>query len=90
LRYGPSTNLKNINTELFLSKGIAGTKIGAETEGKASRNFSRDPSHLQTTNLDNIADMKKHLLTGALYDSPCEASPEHYQSSEDAHSQPSD
>jgi hypothetical protein len=29
------TQLKNINTELFLSKGNAGTENGAETEGKA-------------------------------------------------------
>jgi hypothetical protein len=32
---GPLTHLKHINTELFLSKENAGTKNGAETEGKA-------------------------------------------------------
>jgi hypothetical protein len=31
----PPTYLKNINPELFLSKGNTGTKSGAETEGKA-------------------------------------------------------
>jgi hypothetical protein len=31
----PTTQLKNFNTELFLCKGKAGTKNGAETEGKA-------------------------------------------------------
>jgi hypothetical protein len=32
---GPFTHLKNTNPELFLSKGNAGTKSGAETEGKS-------------------------------------------------------
>jgi hypothetical protein len=32
---GPHTHLKNINPELLLSKGNAGTKRGVETEGKA-------------------------------------------------------
>jgi hypothetical protein len=31
----PPTHLKNINPELFLSKGNTGTECGAETEGKA-------------------------------------------------------
>jgi hypothetical protein len=31
----PPMHLKNINPELFLSKGNAGIKSGAETEGKA-------------------------------------------------------
>jgi len=30
----PPTHLKNINPEFLLSKGNAGTKNGAETEGK--------------------------------------------------------
>jgi hypothetical protein len=32
---GPPTHLKNINPELLLSKGNAGTKSETETEGKA-------------------------------------------------------
>jgi hypothetical protein len=32
----PPTHLKNINPELLLSKRNAGTKSGAETEGKAN------------------------------------------------------
>jgi hypothetical protein len=32
---GPPIHLKNFNPELFLSKGNTGTKIGAETGGKA-------------------------------------------------------
>jgi hypothetical protein len=32
---GLPTQLKNINSEFFLSKGNAGTKSGEETEGKA-------------------------------------------------------
>jgi len=31
---GTPTHLKNINPEFLLSKGNAGTKSGAETEGK--------------------------------------------------------
>jgi hypothetical protein len=34
---GPDMHLKNINSELFLSKGNAGTKNGGETEGKTIR-----------------------------------------------------
>jgi hypothetical protein len=33
----PPTHLKNINPEILLSKGNAGTKNGAETEGKANQ-----------------------------------------------------
>jgi hypothetical protein len=32
---GPPIHLKSINPEFLLSKGTAGTKSGAETEGKA-------------------------------------------------------
>ena len=32
---GPPTHLKNFNSELFLSKGNAGTKNEAETKDKA-------------------------------------------------------
>jgi hypothetical protein len=32
---GPPTHLKNINPEFLLPKGNAGTKSGAEIEGKA-------------------------------------------------------
>jgi hypothetical protein len=31
----PPTHLKNINPEFFLSKGDAGTRSGAEIEGKS-------------------------------------------------------
>ena len=34
----------------------------------------RDPSHLQTPNLDTIADAKKHLVTGAWYSCPLRGS----------------
>jgi hypothetical protein len=70
---GPFTNLKNINPEFLLSKENAGTKNEAETEGMAIKRESappRDPSYLQTTNSDTIADVKKGLLTGAGYSCP--------------------
>jgi hypothetical protein len=65
--YMPPIHLKNINTELFLSKGNAGTKSPAETEGKTIQRVPPpgDPSHLQTPNPDTIADAMKYLLTGA-------------------------
>ena len=55
----------------FLS-GNAGTKSGAETEGKAILRLPHlgDPSHLLTPNPDTIADAKKCLLTGAWYSCP--------------------
>jgi hypothetical protein len=56
--------LKNINLEFLLSKGNAWTKSGAETEERPSRDYLRDPSHLQTPNLDTIVDAKKCLLRG--------------------------
>jgi hypothetical protein len=34
---GPSTHLKIINPEFFLSKGNTGTKSGAETEERIPR-----------------------------------------------------
>jgi hypothetical protein len=37
---GPHIHLKNINLELLLFKGNTGTKIGAETEGKAIQRLS--------------------------------------------------
>jgi hypothetical protein len=37
---GPPTHLKNINSEFLLSKGNAGTKSGAETEGKATQRLT--------------------------------------------------
>jgi hypothetical protein len=36
----PPTHLKNINIEFLLSKGNAGTKSAAETEGKAIQRLS--------------------------------------------------
>jgi hypothetical protein len=56
---------------LFLSKGKAGTKSRAETEGRKGypeTTQPKDPSHLQTPNPNTIADAKKLLLTGAWYD----------------------
>jgi hypothetical protein len=37
---GPSTHLKIVNPEMFLSKGKTGTKHGTETEGKAIQRLS--------------------------------------------------
>jgi hypothetical protein len=34
---GPPIHLKNINPEFFLAKGNSGTKNGAETEGRPSK-----------------------------------------------------
>jgi hypothetical protein len=47
---GLPTYLKNFNPELFLSKGNAWTKYGAETEGKPSRVCPTWESHMQTPN----------------------------------------
>jgi hypothetical protein len=67
-----STHLKNINLELLLSKGNAGTKCGAETEEKAIQRLPHLGIHPicrhQTQTL--IADAKKCLLTGAWYSCP--------------------
>ena len=56
----PPTCLKNINPELLLSKGNAGTKSGTETEGKAIQKlpYLGNPFHLQTPNPDTIVDAK--------------------------------
>jgi hypothetical protein len=66
---GPSTHVKNINTELFLSKGNAWTKSGAEIEEKTIQRLPHlvNPSHLQIPNPDIIADAETCLLTGAWY-----------------------
>jgi len=42
-------------------------KFGAETEGKTIQRLPHlgDSSHIQIPNLDNIADAKNCLLTGA-------------------------
>jgi hypothetical protein len=55
---GLPIHLKNINSEFLLSKGNAGTKSGAETEGKKGHPEiapPRYPSHLLTPNPDTIA-----------------------------------
>ena len=52
---GPPSHLKNIHSELLMSKGNAGTKSGAETEGKAIQPALRTPKP------DTIADDKKHF-----------------------------
>jgi hypothetical protein len=66
---GSPTHIKIVNLEMFLSKEKTGKKM-KQTE----RNYSemaprRDPSHLQTSNTDTVADDKKYLLRGACYDS---------------------
>jgi hypothetical protein len=40
---GPPTHLKNIKVGLLLSKGDAGTKSRAETEGKAMKRLGIHP-----------------------------------------------
>jgi hypothetical protein len=57
---GPPTHLKNINPELLLSKENAGTKSGAETEGKAIQRLPQLWIH-------TIADAKNCLLSGTWY-----------------------
>ena len=60
---------------MFLSKGNAETKNGAETEEKA---IQRPPSlgghHHPHPHTHTIADAKKHLLTGAWYSCPLRGS----------------
>jgi hypothetical protein len=53
---GPPTYLKNINPELFLSRGNAGTKNGAESEGKAIQRLPHLGIHPIA---DTFADAKK-------------------------------
>ena len=54
---GLRTHLKIFNPELFLCKEHAGTKNGAETEGKViQRSTLGSISHLQTQNPKTIAD----------------------------------
>jgi hypothetical protein len=43
---GPLTHLKNINPEFLLLKGKAGTKSGAETEGKVIQRLPHLETHL--------------------------------------------
>ena len=63
----PLTYLQVFNPEFLLSKGNTGTKSGAEAEGKGYLETAPpgDTYHMQTPNLDTIADAKKCLLTGA-------------------------
>jgi hypothetical protein len=64
---GPCRHLKIFNPEMFLSKGKNRDKIWNKDgrKGHPETTPSRDPFHLQTLNLDIIANAKKHLLTGA-------------------------
>jgi hypothetical protein len=55
---GSPTHLQIFNPELLLSKGNT-------REGHPETAPPRDPSHIQTSNPDIIADAKKYLLTGA-------------------------
>jgi hypothetical protein len=50
-----------------LTGGNMETKCRAETEGKATQRLPHlgDPSHMQSPNLDAIADARKCFLTGA-------------------------
>ena len=66
---GAPTHLTNINSEFLPSKGKAGTKTGAETEGKANQRLPalpRGPSHLLRQPLIsppfNISDMHKNIM----------------------------
>ena len=58
---GPPTHLKNINPDFLLSKENAGTRSGAETEGKVMQRLPHlgNPPHLQTPTSATIADAKK-------------------------------
>jgi hypothetical protein len=57
------THLKNINPEFLQSKEMQGQRVKQRLKERPSRNCPpRDPSHLQTLNLDTIADAKKSLL----------------------------
>ena len=74
---GTTTHLKNIYPEFLLSKGNAGTKSGAETEGKKGHPETtppRDTFQLQTPNSDTIADGKMCILTGVWYSCPLRGS----------------
>jgi hypothetical protein len=56
----PSTHLKIVDPEVFLSKGNARSKSGAETEGKAIQRLppTWNPNHVQTPSPNAIADAK--------------------------------
>jgi hypothetical protein len=81
---GPPTHVKNVNSELLLSKGNAGTESGAETERKTVQRLPHlgYPSHLQTPNPDTTANAKKYLLTVSWYICPlrgCAPKPTQYR-----------
>jgi hypothetical protein len=73
---GPPTHLKIFNSELFLSKGNARKKNGAETDVKAIQRLPHLGIHLicRHPNPDNTADAKKYLGTGAWYGCPMRGS----------------
>ena len=91
-RMGPPTYLKNINPELFPSKGDAGTKSGAETEGKDIQRLPHlgNPYHLQTPNPNAIINAKKLLVTGLVWLFPERFYQHLTNTNVDAHSQLSD
>jgi hypothetical protein len=63
---GLPTHLKNINSELLLSKGNTETKSGAETEGKAVQRLPHWGIHpICSHQAQALADAKKCLLIGA-------------------------
>jgi hypothetical protein len=57
---GTPTYLKNINTELLLSKGNTGTKSGAETESQPETALPGNLSHIQAPNPVTIGVAKKY------------------------------
>ena len=64
---GPPAHLKYFNPELFLSNGKTGPKMNKDWMKFHSETVPlRDPSYLQTTNPDAIADAKKSLMTGMI------------------------
>jgi len=71
LRDGATTHLKIFNPEFFLFKENAGTNMVQKLKERPPKTtLPRDPSYLQTPNLDTIADAKKCLLIDALHGCP--------------------
>jgi hypothetical protein len=60
----PPNHLKNFNPKLILFKGNTGTRIGAETEGKAIQRVPHVRIHpICRHQTKTLADAKKHLLS---------------------------
>jgi hypothetical protein len=62
----PSSQFKNFNPEMFLSKGKTGMKIGTNIDGKATQRLPYLGIHpIYRHQTHTISDAQKHLLTGA-------------------------